>query len=176
MEKRSQTAEIARTDSQCQGVGARQPSLFPPPQGGGYLKIYTFSETALRPSENVRRRFPSCPKISAEQNDPRLQQLREIGLNHIWLRVAKEIGYDNFVKMWRILDEYDEIKKEHGAISTNIRAYRAQQRYQRDRFFILAKHHSGKVKSARQKTQKQMCETVGISHISRVEKRITIGS
>ena len=85
-EKRSGTAGNAHA----QGVGARQTNPSASAAGGGYLEIYTFSEFGFRPSEKNR--------AAAPEKDPRLQQLREIGLNHIWQEVAGAIGYDNFIK------------------------------------------------------------------------------
>lgn len=161
MEKRSQAAENAHTNR----VGVRQPPSASPAPGGWYPEIYTFSEPALRPSENRA--------AAAPEKDPRLQQLREIGLNHIWQKVAAEIGYDNFIKMWQILGSYDEIKRPDGGILITLRAYRSQERYQRDRFGILVKQKYGGRQAAR-RIESQLCEKVGTSHISRVENRIKI--
>lgn len=169
MEKRSMNAEIAQRKNGVadynQGVGARQPSPASPAQGGGYPEIYTFSESALRPSENCAAGTP--------EKDPRLQQLREIGLNHIWQKVAAEIGYDNFLRMWQILDSYEEIKRPDGGILVTLRAYRSQQRYQRDRFGVLVKKQYGPSEAVR-RVAEQMCEKVGGSHISRVQERFKI--
>ena len=160
-EKRSQTQGNALT----KGVGARHPTPPAPRQGGGYLEIYTFSEFGFRPSEKNR--------AAAPEKDPRLQQLREIGLNHIWQEVAGAIGYDNFIKMWQILDGHDEIRRPDGAILTALRAYRAQKRYQRDRFGVLIKRKFGNA-AAVERVERQMCEKVGSSHISRVAQRVKI--
>ena len=92
-EKRSQT----QGNALMKGVGARHPTPPAPRQGGGYLEIYTSSEFGFRPSEKNH--------AAAPEKDPRLQQLREIGLNHIWQEVAGAIGYDNFIKMWQILEK-----------------------------------------------------------------------
>ena len=160
-EKRSGTAENAHA----QGVGARQTNPSASAAGGGYLEIYTFSEFGFRPSEKNR--------AAAPEKDPRLQQLREIGLNHIWQEVAGAIGYDNFIKMWQILDGHDEIRRPDGAILTALRAYRAQKRYQRDRFGVLIKRKFGNA-AAVERVERQMCEKVGSSHISRVAQRVKI--
>lgn len=160
-EKRSGTAGNAHA----QGVGARQTNPSASAAGGGYLEIYTFSEFGFRPSEKNRAAPP--------EKDPRLQQLREIGLNHIWQEVAGAIGYDNFIKMWQILDGHDEIRRPDGAILTALRAYRAQKRYQRDRFGVLIKRKFGNA-AAVERVERQMCEKVGSSHISRVAQRVKI--
>ena len=88
-EKRSGTAGNAHA----QGVGARQTNPSASAAGGGYLEIYTFSEFGFRRSEKNHAAAPP-------EKDPRLQQLHEIGLNHIWQEIAGAIGYDNFIKMW----------------------------------------------------------------------------
>ena len=119
----------------------------------------------MRPSEKNRA---GAPEI-----EPRRQQLREIGLSHIWQEVAGAIGYDNFIKMWQILDGHDEIRRPDGAILTALRAYRAQKRYQRDRFGVLIKRKFGNA-AAVERVERQMCEKVGSSHISRVAQRVKI--
>ena len=162
MEKRSSKAETARLE----GVGVRQTDNSPAAGGGGYLEIYTFSELPIRPSEKNRAASPP-------EKDPRLNQLREIGLNHIWQEVASAIGYDNFIKMWEILDSHEEIRRPDGGILTTLRAFRAQKRYQRDRFGVLVKKSFGNCVSVKRLSE-QMGEKVGSSHISRVADRIKL--
>ena len=162
MEKRSQKQETARRER----VGERQASTHTPPQGGGYLEIYTFSELPIRSSEKNRAASPP-------EKDPRLNQLREIGLNHIWQEVATAIGYDNFIKMWGILDSHEEIRRPDGGILTTLRAFRAQKRYQRDRFGVLIKNSFGNCVSVKRLSE-QLGEKVGSSHISRAADRIKI--
>ncbi len=161
-EKRSNRQEIAQQE----GVGVRQTNTTTPPQGGGYLEIYTFSELPIRPSEKNRAAQPP-------EKDPRLNQLREIGLNHIWQEVAAAIGYDNFIKMWEILDSHEEIRRPDGGILTTLRSFRAQKRYQRDRFGVLIKKAFGNCVSVKRLSE-QMGEKVGSSHISRAADRIKI--
>ena len=162
MEKRSDKQETARLE----GVGVRQTKTATPAGGGGYLEIYTFSELDIRGSEKNRAASPP-------EKDPRLNQLREIGLNHIWQEVAAAIGYDNFIKMWEILDSHEEIRRPDGGILTTLRAFRAQKRYQRDRFGVLIKKSYGNCVSVRRLSE-QMGEKVGSSHISRAADRINI--
>ena len=162
MEKRSNKQETARLE----GVGVRQTKTATHPQGGGYLEIYTFSELPIRPSEK------NCV-ASPPKKDPRLNQLREIGLNHIWQEVAAAIGYDNFIKMWEILDSHEEIRRPDGGILTTLRSFRAQKRYQRDRFGVLIKKSFGNYVSVKRLSE-QMGEKVGSSHISRAADRIKI--
>ena len=161
-EKRSGTAGNAHA----QGVGARQTNPSASAAGGGYLEIYTFSEFGFRRSEKNHAAAPP-------EKDPRLQQLHEIGLNHIWQEIAGAIGYDNFIKMWEILDSHDEIRRPDGGILTTLRAYRARKRYQRDRFGVLIKRKLGHA-AAVERVEQQMCEKVGSSHISRAAQRVKI--
>ena len=74
------------TPSVQQGVGGRQGGSAPLQGGGGYQDIYT----DLKPE-------PS--------DDPRIRELKQIGMNPRWIEVAEAIGYEGFIKMWRILDQ-----------------------------------------------------------------------
>lgn len=66
-------------------VGARHKKHHPPQERGGYPGVCTGSEKS--------------------SSDPRLNELRDIGLAYHWLRVAETIGVDAFLDMWRVLDE-----------------------------------------------------------------------
>lgn len=39
--------------------------------------------------------------------DPRLNEMREMGLQSVWIEVAEAIGVDAFLKMWWELDVDD---------------------------------------------------------------------
>lgn len=77
------------------GVGGRQPGTHPGRQGGGYQDIYT-SPTAD---------FKKKSRAPSDSEDPRLAELEEMGLPDRWLQIARGIGFDNFMEVWRILDE-----------------------------------------------------------------------
>jgi len=96
------------------GVGGRQAPGHPPPGGGGYLDERTAAEVA-------------APDI-------RLRELAEIGLSSTWLGVARLLGYDAFVAMWRLLSSDPALRNDDDQIELRLRPFRSYERYQRNRY------------------------------------------
>lgn len=94
-------------------VGGRHRSGRPGRGGGGYLSGRTASELAA---------------------DPRLRELAEIGLAAHWLEVARVIGYDQFVTVWRLLSSRDHLRNDDQQIELTLRPFRSYERYQRNRY------------------------------------------
>jgi hypothetical protein len=95
------------------GVGGRQALSDPPQGGGGYLDECTPPEVA---------------------QDLRLRELQEIGLSSTWLSVARLLGYDAFVAMWRLLSSKPELRDDDDQIELRLRPFRSYERYQRNRY------------------------------------------
>lgn len=114
-ETRSATA-AARTPAAGHppGVGGRQAPGHPRPGGGGYLDERTAAEVA-------------APDI-------RLRELAEIGLSATWLGVARLLGYDAFVAMWRLLSSDPALRNDDDQIELRLRPFRSYERYQRNRY------------------------------------------
>lgn len=71
--------------------------------------------------------------------DPReaalLDELDAMGLSRVMLQVAHAIGFDNFMAMWRILDNsYESIADNDSGIYVRLQRLSAYRRYQRNRF------------------------------------------
>ena len=96
------------------GVGGRQALENPPPGGGGYLDECT------------------PPELAAP--DLRLRELAEIGLSSTWLAVARLLGYEAFVAMWRLLSSKPELRNDDDQIELRLRPFRSYERYQRNRY------------------------------------------
>ena len=138
-------------------VGGRQQENIIFSQGGGYLEKYRFVE--FQKTDLTKK------------TDPRLLHLRRIGLNATLQQIAKAIGFDNFLKMWVILDQDRSSKTDSGAINLHIRSFKAWQRFERARL-IKALHAEGN--SARQisdKVQDQFGERLHHSYISRLIRK-----
>lgn len=75
------------------GVGGRHTPPSMPGPGGGYLDGRSPQNFAI-PHEG-----------SENFGDPRLLELKAIGLRPVWLAVAKLIGVDNFLPAWQLLDQ-----------------------------------------------------------------------
>lgn len=136
------------------GVGGRQAKPRPPAGGGGYQNkctVLNFDPTA---AEKMR--------------DPRLEELREMGLQRIWLEVAEKIGVDAFLAVWRILDSDQTSIENSGRLMVPIRAYSTYMRYQRNRYVESLSEIGLTPPQIRQKLKEQLCEQISIRHISRL--------
>ena len=140
------------------GVGGRHAPLPLRRRGGGYQHICTLSNFGQSVEKNLR--------------DPRMNELREMGVQQHWLKIAEELGVDAFLKIWRILDReaqaYDSCG--NGRLLVPMRLYSTYLRYQRNRY-INALHGMGMPPSAIQKTLiNELHEKISIRNISRVAK------
>jgi hypothetical protein len=161
-EKRSSEHETATNHAQqgelFEGVGGRQAYPSPRRRGGGYQHICTLS--------NFEK------TIEQKMRDPRMDELREMGVQQHWLKIAEEVGVDDFLKIWRILDReaqsYDSCG--NGRLLVPMRLYSTYLRYQRNRY-INTLSCSGMPPSAIQKKLiEQLHEKISIRNISRVAK------
>lgn len=158
--KRSSERGIGRRDGYTQdlfcGVGARQtPPLFSA-GGGGYQNICNVLNFDASAAEKKR--------------DPRLEELREMGLQRIWLEIAEEIGVDVLLRIWRILDNDPASIGDSGRLILPLCRYSTYLRYQRNRY-TEALHAAGmSVRDIQKKLNEQLCEQISIRHISRLLK------
>lgn len=149
-ENRSTTNGMMAMGTELPGVGARQEGISTPRRGGGYQDICTNSDAPLGAQKNAR--------------DPRIEELRKIGLGAQWTDVADAIGFDAFVAMWRALD--------HHAAGENQRLYiprfSAYARYQRNRYIQSLADAGEKADTILCRVKDELCETISYRHISRI--------
>lgn len=167
MEKRTDTQGTAQqeagTNPLQQGVGGRQAYTHPLSGGGGYLQ--TCSSFKLRAAGPEKTR------------DPRLEDLRRLGLHHTWQKVAAEIGVDAFLAMWRILDGEEQFHKssqEH-RLEFSLRSYKSFLRYQRNEFIRQLSANKVEPNQIRQRLIDQMGEELDTWTIKRIIKGIISG-
>ena len=122
-EKRSRSRGVAQLDlfvgAPAPGVGARQAGDRAPGRGGGYLE--------------------NCgPQNFQPADDPRMDELRRIGLPRAWLIVAETVGVDAWLEVWRRLSaaEFNTwVRRDTGGTRMPmLRSYDAYLRYQRNRY------------------------------------------
>lgn len=139
-------------DEATQGVGARQGHGLPAPGGGGYLDECTPSQL---------------------WEEARLRELAEMGLPQVWLDVAREIGYDPFMRMWRVLDSAVELRSEADSmILVQMRRYASFQRFQRNRFIESLVDMGFSGGEIRDRVNREIGEQLSLSHIHRLAKRL----
>ena len=135
-----------------QGVGARQRHAQPTAGGGGYLDECTPSQL---------------------WEDAKFRELADMGLPQVWLDVSREIGYDAFMRMWRVLDSAVELRSDaESMILVQMRRYASFQRFQRNRFIesLVAMGFSGG--EIRDRVKNEIGEQLSLSHIHRMAKRL----
>lgn len=139
-------------DEATQGVGARHGHGLPAPGGGGYLDECTPSQL---------------------WEEARLRELAEMGLPQVWLDVARQIGYDPFMRMWRVLDSAVELRSEADSmILVQMRRYASFQRFQRNRFIESLVDMGFSGVEIRDSVNREIGEQLSLSHIHRLAKRL----
>jgi hypothetical protein len=156
-EKRHSAAGIdGAARDQEEGVGGRQAGTPPAPGGGGYQKkceIFNFLDHA------------------GKNRDPRLEELREMGVQRAWLEVAEAIGVDDFLKVWRILDADSTNKTEDGRRLVPMRSYSCFVRFQRNRYIESLYDLGLTTHEIRSRLIQQLGEKVSINHILRFRRK-----
>lgn len=157
-EKRSSRCELADLalldHPDPRGVGGRRAPGTPSPGGGGYLDIC--SGLKLLPGENHDR-------------DPRLDELRAMGLPSVWLRIAAAVGVDAFLATWRILDAEPAFRSDDGDLDIRMRSFRSYLRYQRNRYIEALCSAGMTAKEIQEAVHRHLCERISIRHISRIK-------
>ena len=134
-----------------QGVGARQGTPTPTAGGGGYLDECTPPEL---------------------WTDAKFRELADMGLSSVWLQVAKEIGYDAFMRMWRVLDAAEETHSDSGSmLEIQLRRFSSWRRYQRNRFIEALVDMGLDDTAIRSRVNLELGEELSPSHIRRLAKR-----
>lgn len=135
-------------------VGARPAQARPAPGGGGYqdsCTILNFRQTATG------------------RGDPRLDELRRMGLPRVWLDIAEEIGVDNFLAMWRRLDREEVMQNsQRFRIEVDLRPYESYLRFQRNRYIETLDAAGHSPKDIQEALRARLGETVTIRHIYRL--------
>lgn len=125
-----------------------------PQRGGGYQHICTDSGAAVPP-----------PAAGA---DPRIDELRMVGIPRIWIRVARVIGFDAFVSMWQVLMQATHVDQRSRVVVPNYTRYL---RFQRNRLIrqLVAEGHG--VDEIRDLVKQATGELVSESHIRHAARR-----
>ena len=160
-EKRSLTHKTVKPHTHhattAQGVGGRQNDPCPPVRGGGY--------------QNICAVLNFLPDMEQKKRDPRLNELREMGLQSEWLDVVEIIGVDAFLKIWRVLDRNQASIDNNGRLLVPLRRYSTFMRYQRNRYIETLNNAGIPYAEIREKLSSQLGEKISINHISRVINR-----
>ncbi|MDD2664360.1 MAG: hypothetical protein PHD19_11470 [Dechloromonas sp.] len=142
-------------DAGGQGVGARQGGSGPVGGGGGYLKICG--------AQNFQ-----IPDESPE--DPRFLELEAIGMPGAWLRLARRVGFDAFLDVWRMISEDESTRHDGGRRMPKLREFSAYQRYQRNRYVKSLAEHGLNPDQIQRIVQRHLGERLSVCHIQGLAK------
>ena len=167
MEKRSSGQKVAQgvldLGPAPEGWGPGTAPAPLPPGGGGDLKVCTavdFQKSARGAEKNA------APAPIDE--DPRLDELRRMGLQRVWINVAAEIGVDAFLAAWRVLDADPATQHTDTSLRVSMRVYRSYLRYQRNRYIEALAAQGVSPPEIRKRLDRQLREQVSLRHISRI--------
>lgn len=148
-EKRTCKVETAHPTAQPTRVGVRHSPTTSHSQGGGYLQNCTIFK----------------PLDTQTERDPRIDELKKMGLHIAWIRVAEEIGFDNFLKMWRVIDGEEKFQDERYGLLMSLRRYNSYKRHQRY-IYIMNCYKSGHdYEKIAKKINSAFCEKVAKSYV-----------
>ena len=136
-------------------VEGRRPARHAPAGGGGYLNGCTTSEL---------------------RQDIRLRELSEIGLSATWLGVARILGYDAFVAMWRQLSADPALRNDDDQIELRLRPFRSYERYQRNRYIDTLAAAGLKPSQIHEMVRTELGEKLSFRHIERLAKAARVRS
>lgn len=141
------------------GVGGRQPDLFAPEGGGGYLDECNPAELSKRDIERAK-----------------IRELEDMGMSQVWLTIALQIGYDNFIAMWRLLDAAAErremrLSDNESMIEVSLRRFASFRRYQRNRFIETLAAMGLPNTEIQSAVKGQLGENLTRDHIKRLARR-----
>lgn len=130
------------------GVGGRQGGTPFPAGGGGYPDI--------------------CTEKKLDLSDSRLNELRALGLQRVWLKIAESVGVDNFLTMWRLLcnevDVYGDMQRVY------VPRFQTYLRFQRNRVILALRGEGKNWRAIRLELKRTIGEDVSENHIYKIVK------
>ena len=103
-------------------------------------------------------------------SDPRLDELKRMGLPRWFLRAAEELGTDAALAFWRILDGDPGNWHNDTTLRVRLRPYRSYLRFQRNRFIEALAAQGLRPDEIRVRLRRQLGEDVSHRHITRLAK------
>jgi len=120
--------------------------------GGGYLEMCG--------AQNF------CPP-----SDPRLEDLRRIGLPRAWLMVAETVGFDAWLEVWRRLSADESLLHDGGQRLPKLRRYDAYLRFQRNRYIEALANRGMSVAQVARAVARNLREPLDEKHVAKIMRR-----
>lgn len=96
--------------------------------------------------------------------DPRVGEIRKIGLSACWVEIAEEIEFEAFLKVWQKLDAASSID-ERGLY---VPKFSSWLRYQRNRVIISLRDAGMSYPDIKRRIKAELSEDVSVAHIRRI--------
>ncbi|MCV2349293.1 hypothetical protein [Paucibacter sp. Y2R2-4] len=109
---------------------------------------------------------PGAPQRG--QADPRHAELVDIGLSASWLSVARLVGYDDFVALWRAWSSDPSLRDRNHQIELRLRSVRSFDRYQRNRYIETLVAAGLKPREIYAMIKTELGETLSYRHLKRL--------
>jgi hypothetical protein len=137
-------------------------------RGGGYLDECTGSELQPRAPKKFAAIAVSGAGTAEQIREAQLlTELDAMGLSSVMLQVAAQIGFDNFMAMWQVLDNAPEVEHE-SAIVIRLPRLQAYRRYQRNRFVEALAAAGWTQPEIREKVKAELGEKLSQRHTRRL--------
>lgn len=140
-------------DASVMGVGGWRGRAGSGGGGGGYPKNYG---------------LPNFQMADVVFGDARLGDLVKIGIGGPWLRLARRVGFDVFLEIWRAICEDEGTRHDGGRRMPKLREFRAYQRFQRNEYIRGLAAASVEPKEIRRLVEKNAGERLSIKVIQGV--------
>jgi hypothetical protein len=127
-----------------------------------------------RPPETAKPAAPprlvkvGASGLAPAPRDPRLDDLRAMGLQRVWLHVAEEIGVDQFLALWRIIDADPQSSYDSATLRVPLLGWRTYLRYQRNRYIEQLRDMGRDALEIQRRLNRQMGERISLPHIKRI--------
>lgn len=121
-----------------------------------------------RPAQGGVGGYPGVCSLAELRQDIRLRELAEIGLSATWLGVARILGYEAFVAMWRQLSADPALRNDDDQIELRLRPFRSYERYQRNRYIDTLVAAGLKPQQIRELVRVELGERLSHRHINRL--------
>ncbi|PHS71957.1 MAG: hypothetical protein COB22_05940 [Cycloclasticus sp.] len=99
-------------------------------------------------------------------DDPRISELREMGLSRHWVDIAESIGFDSFIVVWQKLSDHDDTRSSKCSIY--VPRFAGWIKYQRNRVIISLRSSGFSYSDIQDQIKVDLGERVSVSHIKRI--------
>lgn len=104
-------------------------------------------------------------------DDAKFRELAAMGLPQVWLDVARDIGYEAFMRVWRRLDAATELLSDsESMIEVKLRRHASFQRFQRNRFIEALVDMGLQASEIRDRVARDIGDNLTLRHIQRIAR------